>query len=374
MEPSSDPDLVQAALNGDKNSFGMLIQRHWPTAVCLATRVLGSADIARDAVQEAAITAMTGLDRLSAPDRFGAWFCGITLNVARRWQRQRRAELPGHQVDQPSPGPDPALAAELADLAARVREAIGLLAGGQAAAVRLFYLQGLSHREVADELGISPAAVKSRLHQARTALAPKLAQVMELQPASKSRTTGRKAKTMNNAPEQRWVPSSVTEIRLAHGEDGEEHHIMVLSESGGDRKLPIWIGPAEATALALALESTETPRPITYKLAASLVSAAGGSIKEIRITRLQPPVFYAIVIVDGTEGQHEVDSRPSDAVNLALIADAPILIDGELFETDYPAEHTGKYAASSVVTADLAARAIRQYTQLTGSLETKDPD
>jgi RNA polymerase sigma-70 factor (ECF subfamily) len=69
-------------------------------------------------------------------------------------------------------GPDPAEAAEAADTAARVREAIGSLADGQRHAVHLFYLQGLSHREVAEELGISVGAVKARLHQARAALAP----------------------------------------------------------------------------------------------------------------------------------------------------------------------------------------------------------
>ncbi|HEY3908172.1 MAG TPA: bifunctional nuclease domain-containing protein [Streptosporangiaceae bacterium] len=373
MKASSDAELVLAALDGDKESFGTLIQRHWQTAVCLATRLLGTSDIARDAVQEAAITAMTGLDRLAAPDRFGAWFCGITLNVSRRWLRQLRAELPAGPVDQPSAAPDPAETAELADLVARVRDAIALLADGQADAVRLFYLQGLSHREVAAELGISAGAVKSRLHQARSALAPRLAQVVETPVRPKPRTSTRRAKTMNNAAEQRWVPSSATEIRLAQGEDGQEHHIMVLSESGGDRRLPIWIGPAEATALALSLESTETPRPITYKLAAGLVTAAGGRIKEIRITRLQPPVFYAIVIVDGAEGEREVDARPSDAVNLALTASAPILIDSELFETGYPAEHTSKYAASSVVTADLADKALKQYT-LHGQSAEKDRD
>ena len=68
--------------------------------------------------------------------------------------------------------PDPAEAAEIADTAARVRGAIAALADGQQDAVRLFYLQGLSHREVAEELGISAGAVKARLHQARAALAP----------------------------------------------------------------------------------------------------------------------------------------------------------------------------------------------------------
>jgi len=372
VEASSDADLVRAALGGDKESFGTLVRRHWQIALCLATRLLGSQDIARDAVQEATITAMTGLDRLAAPDRFGAWFCGITLNVSRRWLRQLRAELPGGPIEQRSLAPDPAEVAELADLATRVRDAIALLADGQADAVRLFYLQGLSHSEVAAELGISPAAVKSRLHQARGALAPRLAQVMETPVPPKPGTSTRKVKAMSNAADQRWVPSSATEIRLTHDEDGQEHHIMVMSESGGDRKLPIWIGPAEATALALSLESTETPRPITYKLATGLVTAAGGRIKEIRITRLQLEVFYAIVVVDGVEGEREVDARPSDAVNLALTASAPILIDSELFEIAYPAEHTGKYAASSVVTADLAAKAISHYNRFTGQTETED--
>jgi RNA polymerase sigma factor (sigma-70 family) len=371
VEASSDADLVRAALGGDKESFGTLIRRHWTTALCLATRLLGSQDIARDAVQEAAITAMTGLDRLAAPDRFGAWFCGITLNVSRRWLRQLRAELPGSPIDRPSPVPGPAETAELADLAARVRGAIALLADGQAEAVRLFYLQGLSHREVAAELGISPAAVKSRLHQARSALAPRLAQVIETPSRPKPRAATRKVATMSNATDQRWVPSSATEIRLAHDEDGQEHHIMVMSESGGDRKLPIWIGPAEATALALSLESTETPRPITYKLATGLVTAAGGRIKQIRITSLQQSVFYAIVVVDGADGEREVDARPSDAVNLALTANAPILIDSELFDTAFPAEHTGKYEASSVVTADLAAKAISHYTKLAGQAKER---
>ena len=90
-----DAQLVEAALGGDKDAFATLVTRHWPTAVALAARVLGTADLARDAAQEAAVAALVGLDRLRAPGRFGAWFCGITLNVARGWVRQLRAELPG---------------------------------------------------------------------------------------------------------------------------------------------------------------------------------------------------------------------------------------------------------------------------------------
>ena len=168
-----DADLVRDARGGSKDALAELLRRHWGTAVLLAGRVLGSPDLARDAAQEAAVAAMTDLERLRSPDRFGAWFCGIALNVSRRWRRQLQAEVPGLGPDLASVSADPAEAAETADTAARVRGAIAALADGQRGAVRLFYLQGLSHREVAAELGISTAAVKARLHQARAALAPR---------------------------------------------------------------------------------------------------------------------------------------------------------------------------------------------------------
>ena len=293
----TDADLVSDALLGSRGALAELLARHWDTAVFLATRVLGSPELACDAAQEAAIAAMTDLDRLRTPERFGAWFCGITLNVARRWLRQLRAELPGLPADQPSSAPGPAEMAESADTSARIRDAIGALPNGQRDAVRLFYLLGLSHSEVAGELGVSVGAVKSRLHQARGALAPRLAQVIDIP----------KEKSMPQTSATEWVDVSVTEVRRSEGEDTlRRKYIMILAERAGDRQLPIWIGPAEAAALALALESAEAPRPLTYKLAASLVDAAGSAISEVRITTLIAEVFYAAVIVQGPGGPREV--------------------------------------------------------------------
>jgi DNA-directed RNA polymerase specialized sigma24 family protein len=85
-----DADLVYEARQGSKEPMAELLRRHWGTAVLLAGGVLGSPDLARDAAQEAAVAAMTDLGQLRSPDRFGAWFCGITLNVSRRWLRQSR--------------------------------------------------------------------------------------------------------------------------------------------------------------------------------------------------------------------------------------------------------------------------------------------
>lgn len=81
---------MEAARGGDREAFAELVTRHRATALALSGRLLGSADLAGDAVQEATVVAMLGLDRLRSGDRFGAWLCGIALNVARRWLRELR--------------------------------------------------------------------------------------------------------------------------------------------------------------------------------------------------------------------------------------------------------------------------------------------
>jgi RNA polymerase sigma factor (sigma-70 family) len=347
----SDADLVREARRGGKAAMAELLRRHWDIAVLLAGRVLGSPDLARDAAQEAAVAAMTDLERLRSPDRFGAWFCGIALNVSRRWRRQLQSEVPGPGLDLASVSADPALAAEAADTAARVRGAIAALAGGQQDAVRLFYLQGLSHREVAAELGISIGAVKARLHQARAALAPRLVQLTAFPEVRTVTATEQAAE---------WVEVAVLGVRATSDEDLlQRMYCMLLAERGGDRWLPIWIGPAEATALALALESAEMPRPFTYKLAAGLVEAAGSRITEVKITRLLERMFYAVVVVQGPGGPREVDARPSDAVNLAVASGVPIRLDSELFSAAAACSDGKNGPACPVTTAGIVAE-VRQ--------------
>jgi hypothetical protein len=345
--------------------------------VALAARVLGTPDLARDAAQEAAVAALVGLDRLRAPARFGAWFCGITLNVARGWVRQLRAERPaarGQEPDPPSPEPGPDERAELADLAATVRAAVAQLADGQRDAVLLFYLQGLTHREVAAELAISVGAVKARLHQARAALTPALvplasgpahvgAPTLTSDPARTSDpavpvTRSKEPVMTTTAGGPAWAEVSVTDIRSSDDSNPMNRtHVMVLVERDGPRRLPIWVGPVEATVLALSLQAVEMPRPMTYQMTAGLLEASGSRVSEVRITRLAGEVFYAVVVVDGPAGQREVDARPSDAVNLALVAGAPILADGALLD-DPRASRRDEWQDLPSGTAALAAEAV----------------
>jgi uncharacterized protein len=84
------------------------------------------------------------------------------------------------------------------------------------------------------------------------------------------------------------------------------------------------VGQPEAAAIAVLIEDVEFPRPMTHQLTASLLQAAGTSLREVRVSRLADMTFYAeIVLADGTT----VDARPSDAIPLALLAGAPILVD-----------------------------------------------
>jgi RNA polymerase sigma factor (sigma-70 family) len=338
------------ALLGAREPFAELVRRHQATATALAARVLGSEDLARDAVQEAVVGAMTGLGRLRSPDRFGPWFCGIALNVARRWLRQLRSERLAAGPQRADYGARPDELAELADLAARVRSAIAGLADGQRDAVLLFYLQGLSHREVAAELGISVGAVKARLHQARAALAPRLAPLIDIQEGPvMSATTG--------TPE--WIDVSVTAVRATEGDMMSRKHVMVLEAPDGQGTLPIWVGPAEAIALALTLEAVETARPLTYQMAAGLLEAANSRAAEVRITRLTDEVFYAVVVVDGPAGIKEVDTRPSDAVTLAAVTGAPVRVDARLL-TELDTTGWPEWESYPTGAAELAAEVERR--------------
>jgi RNA polymerase sigma-70 factor (ECF subfamily) len=319
--------LVAAARRGDREAFAALVERHRPVLLGLCRRALGDPALAEDAVQEAVLLAMTSLDRLREADRFGSWLAGIGLNVCRRWLRERARESwsweavqGGRLAAPPVLGPDPPAAsepgpeelAEAAELATRIRRAVAGLPAGQRTAVTLYYLAGLSQAEVAAYAGTSVAAVKTRLHKGRAGLRERLRPWWE-------------EERMNAAA---TVEMRVADVRRAPGGDqAPARHVIVLEEVGGSRRLPIWVGAFEATALAVTMTGEDLPRPGTYRFAASLLEAARGRLAEVRVNRLAEDTFYAEAVLDGPGGQERVDARPSDALNLALLVGAPIRVE-----------------------------------------------
>jgi len=327
--PVSDAVLVRRARGGDRRAFAALAERHYPALVRICARLVGR-DAAADAAQDAVVTAMLSLDRLRDEDRFGAWLLGIGLNHGRAALRtpkggQTPLGFPRHDVPPTSKGGQtPLEVVEANELAVRVREAIAALPPGQREAVTLYYLAGLTQAEAAAHLGIPPGAVKTRLHKARASLRARL------EPLRRERTMS--------------VEMQVADVRRA----GERHVLML---EGGGRELRIWVGPAEALAVAALLEKVELPRPGTHDLTAALLRAAGASVSEVRVTRLAEHTFYGeVVLADGTA----VDARPSDAITLALVTGAPLLVDPDVLEqtAQVPPEWADEHAAADTATDD----------------------
>ncbi len=100
--------------------------------------------------------------------------------------------------------------------------------------------------------------------------------------------------------------------------------VVILREKGSERYLPIWIGPAEADAIAVKLQEVDVPRPMTHDLLGSVITSLGASVNSIIVCDLQNDTFYAKLILDFDGKQVEVDSRPSDAMALAVRTQAPI--------------------------------------------------
>lgn len=108
--------------------------------------------------------------------------------------------------------------------------------------------------------------------------------------------------------------------------------VLLLKEADTQRTLPIWIGVYEANAIATCLAGIESPRPMTHDLLHSALLKAGFSIKRVVITELRDNTFYANIELSSSAGKLEVDSRPSDAIALAVRAQSPIFVSEAVLE------------------------------------------
>jgi bifunctional DNase/RNase len=100
--------------------------------------------------------------------------------------------------------------------------------------------------------------------------------------------------------------------------------VVILKEKETSRYLPIWIGAAEADAIAVKLQGTSVLRPLTHDLMQSVIDALGGKVNSIIVSDLQKDVFFAKIVLNRDGEQVEIDSRPSDAIALAVRAQVPI--------------------------------------------------
>ena len=108
--------------------------------------------------------------------------------------------------------------------------------------------------------------------------------------------------------------------------------VVILKEKEADRYLPIWIGPAEADAIAVKLQDLSVPRPLTHDLLRTIIDTLGGSIQHILVSDLQNDTFYARITIQANGTTQDIDCRPSDAVALAVRAQVPIYVDESVLD------------------------------------------
>lgn len=135
--------------------------------------------------------------------------------------------------------------------------------------------------------------------------------------------------------------------------------IVILQELNGKRVLPIWIGRAEARAIAMELAGQKFQRPLTHDLMKTIIQGLDGRIRKVAIAELKDNTFYAKLFVEKGEEIVGIDARPSDSIALALRAKAPIYVADELLKTE---------PASEDLSDEEKAEALRKY------LDRLDPE
>jgi bifunctional DNase/RNase len=109
--------------------------------------------------------------------------------------------------------------------------------------------------------------------------------------------------------------------------------IVILKDANSDTVLPIWVGIYEANAIALEIEKVSTPRPMTHDLIKNVLTGLDAHVHKVVVTELKEDTFFAVIWMEREGRVISVDSRPSDALALALRVDCPIFVEDEVLKT-----------------------------------------
>ena len=319
-----DAALVARTLAGEREAFGPLLLRYYPSVLRLCRRLLGTSPAAQDIAQEAALQAFLGLARLHEPDRFGAWLHAIAANLARMALRRRRLlSLDALAEGGPltvlwsagAPTPEEVHAAREAHDA--IVAALGELSSVNREVAIGFYLEGYSYAELAVLLGVPVSTIKGRLFKGRQQLRRVLGPLAHdvLKPDRRPR----KERAMETTD---LVEVKIDTVRTSTVD--ATHKVVVLRAEGAEQVLPIWIGTFEGDAITMALEGQQPARPMTHDLALRLLEAMGAQVQGVVVNKLVENTFYAEITLAQGDQRHRVDARPSDALALAVRTGAPV--------------------------------------------------
>jgi len=160
--------------------------------------------------------------------------------------------------------------------------------------------------------------------------------------------------------------------------------VVILKEKDADRYLPIWIGPAEADAIAVKLQDLAVPRPLTHDLLRTIIDTLGGAISHILVSDLHNDTFYAKILIRVNGDLKEIDSRPSDALALAVRSQVPIyaaeavldkagiLLDKETGKPIVPGQEQGASPERPAEVKEEELRRMSAFTDFINNLDLED--
>ena len=123
---------------------------------------------------------------------------------------------------------------------------------------------------------------------------------------------------------------------LADSNPNAESQVVLLQDEGKTTTLPIWVGTAEGTAIRLALEGIIPPRPLSHDLIRNLTEHLGLKVEKVVVTDVKSNTYYATIYLESKESEQTVDSRPSDAIALALRTRSPIYATRDVLDRQTP--------------------------------------
>jgi bifunctional DNase/RNase len=146
-----------------------------------------------------------------------------------------------------------------------------------------------------------------------------------------------------------------------------QSYVVVLQEKGGGRMLPIWIGQVEAESIVMQMHNMKRSRPLTHDLCKSIILATGSELRRVQITRVESNTYFGELHLDRDGKSLRVDSRPSDAIAIALRLDAPIYASDALLVSAEEEEESSEFSVPPDTGArdssELSAEQLKEYLE-----------
>ncbi len=356
MKEKSDPEVIREYLDGNTKAFNVLINRYQYAVYGMCYHFTQNFADAKDLTQETFIQAFTKLDQLRNPQKFSSWLRQIAINVCRMWKRHRD-RYPKVSIDKVGEEnlvdkhlPSLRKTIEINELRVKVQKAISSLSEKNRLALTLYYIDGLSYEEIGTFLDIPKTTIKSRLYKARKKLKKEVLQMTKDEFQKSPLPEDFPAQVLQEVELTQIYPlkemddlgavwkqqAKQVDIRAVRKQQAKQIMpvLILTSKEKPNRHLPIFIGFNEASAIFLARKGISRPRPLTHDLIVTLLKAVGASVKKVIVTDLRENTFFGRIILECNGEIKEIDSRPSDAIAIAVRLKVPIFVVKKIEEKD----------------------------------------